>query len=561
MGAAGGKVAGSGELRLPLRGEGAPTQVEEADSREEGCVWREWATWFALLLVDAIASVAFWAWFLYFPDRFLGAFFAVFLAAMVLWRLWRLWQQQQGPGAPGGGECAEVPYSCGFVSANGKELFLVATVHISPRAPRDVRAVISGVKPDAAMIELDEERLDRLRDVELQMARQPEPEDLQEIRITWGADSEPVTVLAQRALWNAEREGERVCGRVVFEPENAYGFSPPQSSGQIALVHRGGPNSELSPFAVKAHAAAQGGAQALLVVNGKEDRMPVQRLGGGPLLGDLRIALRTRNLGFPRVPVLLLPHSDGQRLREECEKGADVQASFEIMPDAYPRRTLPRRLCQGCALMFSGIGILYGIIGCFDVEVGAEFLAAEAAASARGIPCTCIDVDLNRFWSRLGMAVLPTPCNLLQSLLSWLAFPRVCFRALFPPKGNVDIFGSMVLHASSFPCRTWVAFVLAGFCASFITSHVLELLGFGVEQAGEGTGVVAKEDRDEVQALIMCIAEMYLLPQIYDAVAASRDEAMYRSIVAKGRHARRLVVVVGAGHANGILQRARTRGL
>jgi len=556
-------VAGSGELRLPLRGEGAPTQVEEADSREEGCVWREWATWFALLLVDAIASVAFWAWFLYFPDRFLGAFFAVFLAAMVLWRLWRLWQQQQGPGAPGGGECAEVPYSCGFVSANGKELFLVATVHISPRAPRDVRAVISGVKPDAAMIELDEERLDRLRDVELQMARQPEPEDLQEIRITWGADSEPVTVLAQRALWNAEREGERVCGRVVFEPENAYGFSPPQSSGQIALVHRGGPNSELSPFAVKAHAAAQGGAQALLVVNGKEDRMPVQRLGGGPLLGDLRIALRTRNLGFPRVPVLLLPHSDGQRLREECEKGADVQASFEIMPDAYPRRTLPRRLCQGCALMFSGIGILYGIIGCFDVEVGAEFTEAEVAATAQGIPCACIDVDMNRFWARLGWAAVPTPCNLASSLLSWLAFPRILARFLFPPRGNVDLVGCMFLHFASLSARTWIAFLLAGFVASSVATWTLQLFGGVSERGAEEAGVVSSEDRRAAQTWIMLLLEAYLLPQVCQAVAASRDEAMYRSIVAKGRelNARRLVAVVGAGHANGILHYARTQGL
>ena len=55
----------------------------------------------------------------------------------------------------------------------------------------------------------------------------------------------------------------------------------------------------------------------------------------------------------------------------------------------------------------------------------------------------------------------------------------------------------------------------------------------------------------------------YMLPQIYDAVAASRDESMYQSMVKKCKDfaAERLVVVVGAGHANGILQRVRQHGL
>jgi len=119
----------------------------------------------------------------------------------------------------------------------------------------------------------------------------------------------------------------------------------------------------------------------------------------------------------------------------------------------------------------------------------------------------------------------------------------------------------MVLHAISFPFCTWVAFILAGFCSSFVTNHLLEWFGFGIEQAGESTGVVDKEDREVVQTWIMFAIEMYLLPQIYDAVAASRDEAMYLSIVEQSCGRDRSVVVVGAGHANGILQRARSRGL
>uniref|UniRef100_A0A7S0F9A6 PA domain-containing protein n=1 Tax=Pyrodinium bahamense TaxID=73915 RepID=A0A7S0F9A6_9DINO len=504
--------------------------------------------------MDIVASVAFWylMYLLQFvPDSVFYALLGLLLAVMVAYRLYCA---KTSPD-----ECGvEIPYTCGYVLNSGKELFLVATVHISPRAPKDVEAVIDKTIPDITMIELDDERLDRMRgDVEVQQPQEPRQEDLQRIRIT-EANGAPSTVFAQRALWNAERSGEAIAGDVEFDKSNEYGLESAGRDyrGKLVLVRRGSPNGEFAPFALKAHNAALAGAKAVLVIN-TEDKLPVNRIGGGTLLGDMRVAFNTCSCGFPPIPVLLLRKGEGQRLAELC----GARAELEVLADEYPRRTLRRRLCQSCALIFSGIGILYGIIQCCDVEVGAEFIAAEEAAAARGIPCTCIDVDLNRFWSRLGWAVLPTPCNILQSLLSWLAFPRVLFRALFPPRGNVDVFGSMVLHATSFPLRTWVAFILAGMCASFVTSNLLTLFGFGVEQAGEGTGVVAKEDREVAQTFIMLGIEMFMLPQVYDAVAASRDEAMYNSIVEKSRHARRLVVAVGAGHANGILQRARTRGL
>jgi len=167
------------------------------------------------------------------------------------------------------------------------------------------------------------------------------------------------------------------------------------------------------------------------------------------------------------------------------------------------------------------------------------------------------------FWSRLGFALLPTPCNLVKSALAWLAFPRVCFQFLFPSREAVDVFGGMFLHGASFPLKTWVAFGLAGMCASFVTNHILMLIGSGAELGAEESGVVHKEDREQAQVWIMLAIELYMLPQIYDAVAASRDEAMYRAIVTQCRQfgARRMVVVVGAGHANGILQRVRASGL
>jgi pheromone shutdown protein TraB len=513
---------------------------------------------FATLALDVVASALFWyvLCFLNIPEPVFWGFLGFLFVAIVAYRLYRA----RTPACDG----VEIPYTCGYVSNNDKEMFLVATVHISPRAPKDVEAVIDRTVPDIAMIELDNERLDRMRDVEADEPQEPDPEDLQPIKITL-ANGDNSTVLAQRALWNAERSGDTISGDIVFDESNPYGMEKNVDSwdGKIALMCRGSPNGEFAPFALKAFTAANAGAEAVLIIN-KDGKLPIHRIGGGSLLSDLRIALDTCNCGFPPVPVMLLPQEEGEKLRKLCGSGtgsSTAHAEMDVLADAYPRRTLRVRLCQACALMFSGIGILYGIIQCLQVEVGAEFLAAETAATKRNIPCACIDVDLNRFWSRLGWAVIPHPWNIMKSLLSWLAFPRVVFQFLFPPHGNVDVLGSMVLHAISFPFCTWVAFILAGFCSSFVTNHLLEWFGFGIEQAGESTGVVDKEDREVVQTWIMFAIEMYLLPQIYDAVAASRDEAMYLSIVEQSCGRDRSVVVVGAGHANGILQRARSRGL
>eukprot|EP00416_Gambierdiscus_australes_P024488 CAMPEP_0171062338 /NCGR_PEP_ID=MMETSP0766_2-20121228/5005_1 /TAXON_ID=439317 /ORGANISM="Gambierdiscus australes, Strain CAWD 149" /LENGTH=726 /DNA_ID=CAMNT_0011518135 /DNA_START=60 /DNA_END=2239 /DNA_ORIENTATION=+ len=506
-----------------------------------------------MFVIDAIASVVFWYVMLWcinwpLPGMYL---FGLLLVLMVAYRMYRAKTSSD--------ECGvEIPYTCGYVPSNDKELFLVATIHISPRAPKDVEAVIDRTLPDIAMIELDDERLDRMRDVEVE-PQEPRREDLQPIRISED-DGESCTVLAQRALWNAERSGEAISGEVVFDEENEFGLlrTGEHYMGKLALVRRGAPNGEFAPFALKAHNAAVCGAQAVLVIN-QRGHLPVNRIGGGTLVGDLRVALNTCSCGFPPIPVLLLPNEEGEHLAKICNtkcSSGTARAELKVLEDEYPRRTLRRRLCQTCALLFSGIGVLYGIIQCCDVEVGAEFLAAEVAASARGIPCTCIDVDLNRFWSRLGWALLPTPCHSLDSALAWLGFPRVFFQVLFPPKGNVDVMGSMVLHGISFPLRTWLAFLLAGLCASSITSRILKLFGTGVEKAGEATGTVDPDDAAVVQGWIVFWIEMYMMPRVYHAVAASRDEAMYNSIVEKSRHARRLVVVVGAGHANGILQRA-----
>eukprot|EP00928_Gymnodinium_smaydae_P042794 TRINITY_DN28788_c0_g1_i1.p1 TRINITY_DN28788_c0_g1~~TRINITY_DN28788_c0_g1_i1.p1 ORF type:complete len:578 (+),score=102.10 TRINITY_DN28788_c0_g1_i1:76-1809(+) len=573
-----GESEGAGMLEMPLKGQAkGNAAAEDGDADVDNDVEtgelfvapppndddeNGWCAKPAQMVLDVLASIVFWYLMLFVPlpsDNVCWIGFGCFVIVMILYRFWLIRQRSQE---------LNIPYTTGVVKSRDKEVYLVATLHISPKAPIDVEDVVEETNPDVVMIELDEERLDRMRDDEVAERKLVREADLQQVRIT-APGREDVTIYAQRATWNAEWAGDTISGGVVFDEQDAFGTNPTENlDGQLYLVRRGAAVAgEFAPFALKAHKAAGLGAAAVLVIN-KDGELPVNRLGGDSLTGDLKTALYTCSCSLPPVPVLLLPHDSGEQLRQiVAEKGRQhAKAEFEVRSDTYPRRTLRRRLCQGCALIFSGIGVLYGVIQCFAVEVGGEFLAGEIAAEKKRIPCVCIDVDLDRFWSRLGLAVLPTPQNLGQALLAWLAFPRILFRLLFPPSENIDIPGSMVLHVMSFPLRTWVAFALAGFCASFVTSNILQLFSTGAEKAAEGSGVVKvdkQEDRDALQAWIMLAIEMYMMPRIYDAVAASRDEAMYQSIVAKSRNlgSRKMVVVVGAGHANGILQRIHGRGL
>merc|ERR1719188_239587 len=99
------------------------------------------------------------------------------------------------------------------------------------------------------MIELDDERLDRMREPEpVEEIPEPKPEDLQPIKIV-RPGHEAETVRAQRALWNGEYEGRSYSGDIVFDEGNAYGLAPyagDQLDGGFALVCRGSPNGEFA---------------------------------------------------------------------------------------------------------------------------------------------------------------------------------------------------------------------------------------------------------------------------------------------------------------------------
>lgn len=67
---------------------------------------------------------------------------------------------------------------------------------------------------------------------------------------------------------------------------------------------------------------------------------------------------------------MLLKQQQGEELIEFC-RSRQVTVHFTVKED--PKiRSLPRKLCQECAAIFSGIGVLYTVIQCFKVRVGAE---------------------------------------------------------------------------------------------------------------------------------------------------------------------------------------------
>ncbi|CAK0807045.1 unnamed protein product [Prorocentrum cordatum] len=521
-------MSSSGEPLLPLRGAGGEG-ARTAGSAVAGPAPRHAEAWtggIMQLALDMALSFAFWKVLLFTECTRLQFWLATgaVVVAMVLWRvlLARHTSRDELLG--------KLPYTCGAVSQEGKVLYLVATLHVSPRAPRDVHAVVDAVGPQLVMIELDEERLNRFSTKD-----PPPPKDLQPLEILDASGAESWTVEAQRALWNGERANLLIDSEVVFDEEDQHGLrcQSEQLRGRLALVLRGGPEGVFAPFSLKAFRAARAGAEGVLVINndGQGDRLPPFRLGAADLAGELRAAWAAGSCGFPPVPLLLLKRSDGERLSGIAPRSVPTKVSFKVLADSYPRRTLCRRLCQGCSAFFSGIGILYGIIGLLGVDVGAEFSAAEEAAEREGLPCVCVDVDMNRLWNRLGRSLLPTPRNLLNSSLSWVAFPRVLWAFLFPPRANVDVLGSVFLHVLSLPLRTWVAMALACVVGNFVTTNFLQALTALPERAAEKAGYVKEEDRDDVQTWILLLLEVLMLPQIYDAIAASRDEAMYQACV------------------------------
>lgn len=567
---ASGALQGTQGLNAPL----LQAEVEAAEATTD------WKGGLQCLLVDILGFFAFWNILPLWAGLDNGPYYCVWLILLVAATSWRLFlknRRRRGDGDQAALEEKQLPYTTGlFTDASGKQLYMVATVHISPKSPEDTEAVIGGVRPDVVMIELDEERLDNMRP---KVPEPPKAEDLQLLKFSGPGVAEAIgeaPILAARAAWNAEGCGKIIKGNIVFNDADEYGLRRPfdLARDNVLLVRRGPLLTEAeriekgfsgvgATFPVKAHLAAAGGAKALVVID-NTDELPSQRLGqvNGHLAVEIKVAYLAKSMGFPPIPCVMVTKSHGERLLQLCRDCQQIEVEFEVKPDLYPRRTLRRGLCQTCLLFGSGVGFLYGIIRCFEVEVGGEFAVAEKAATDMGVPCVCIDSNMNELWSRMLKVTMPTPWNFGRVVWSWLALPRCAFRLLFPRSDSVDTLGSMVLHAKSFPLKNWIAFIIAGCGANFVSSNILKFLSTEATNGAIDGGMVKQKNADIFQVLLLNAVLMYLMPCLYEAVLVSRDEAMYQGICAKARssNARCMVAVTGAAHTNGILQRCRERG-
>lgn len=211
-----------------------------------------WSTFVLLLVVDMAASAAF-CYFVVHSGKMSWCDWGVVCACvsvfMILWRSWRVRYQSA--------DLEGLPYTCGVATADGCQLFLVATVHISPKSPLDVEVVMNKTNPDLVMIELDEEEhLDRARQQRaigaIEGGQGPPIEDLQPISL-WmhGRNGPPIVVHAQRAYWNAEQTGNTIIGDVLFNPANMYGLCAfgTEAQDRLCLVYRGAGDTGLfAPF-------------------------------------------------------------------------------------------------------------------------------------------------------------------------------------------------------------------------------------------------------------------------------------------------------------------------
>jgi len=518
-----------------------------------------WASVVSWLALDALASYVFWVapWSL---NKWGVAAAAVALAGWRVVRFSKIANEEK------------LPYTVTKVASGSTTVYLVGTLHVSPRCPGDVRATLEATKSHVALIELDEERLRRrvsyhgIRTEDAQeVSLQPDGETMHLGR-GWQASDQGLSTDAARAVWNRRWASQTVTGVVRYDPDNPHGrepWAPGSLAGHFALIDRGDP----FPLAKRAWHAGRAGAVGLVVISDRA-MLPV-RIVQERVLGRLRTAVQQMSGGDPPVPVLMLSQDAGAALKARAQAGHKDVLSCLFRGDEFPARSLAAQLCQDMTLLCSGVAVLYGIMECAGVEAGGEFTAADEMATQLGIPCVCMDVDLDRLCSRLGRSLLPTPLNVWNAVRLWLGFPRFLVTACFPGTRRLDLLGSVVLHVAAFKLRTWAAFALA----LVVTTQVCRVSGFffslivgGVGEVATAGNVVDSAGRGNFEDTVNLLMVLFIWPQVATAVLFDRDEAMYQAIAARAASAPaggeyRMTAVCGAAHANGILSKIAERGL
>eukprot|EP00397_Hematodinium_sp_SG-2012_P023138 GEMP01024020.1.p1 GENE.GEMP01024020.1~~GEMP01024020.1.p1 ORF type:complete len:727 (+),score=124.97 GEMP01024020.1:172-2352(+) len=438
------------------------------------------------------------------------------------------------------------------VEMDGKQVYFVGTMHVSPGSAKDVVKVIDEVDPDVVMIELDYDRLTAMKESE-----DPKPCDQFVFKKPDGT-----TVRGIHTDWNANLNKHEIEGTLTFEnSEDLTGkilVAPYIKSGHANFVYSAQKRGAMAVFFLDLQSGAPGTGTA----------EPSETLVGTSGFFSLwKFFCATGRNNPPEIPCYLVPSRHFDLMLDE-----GVVINFTVYAGNI---SSPSTCCQSClrttCMMGTGVGVMYGLIRMAGCKVGQEFIIADRLAHERGKVLATIDMGVGRLGHQLLQRLIPYPSNLWYMLTAWAAVPRTLFTWIFLPQMHkLDLALNMIWGFARFKLRTWVAFILGAGIASLIMYGIIKLVQVaiisGVEASATAAGSsqqFAKSVSEWVGIGLVLGLIMYAFPVIYKGLLDSRDEQMYRGAVAQIRlrpNASKFVIVIGAAHTNGMIRRMYQRG-
>lgn len=480
------------------------------------------------------------------------------------------------------------------VEIDGKQVYLVGTMHVSPGSVEDVQRAADEIDPDVYMIELDFDRLAAMKEAE----NPP-------ICDQWLFNKDGKSVRGVHTDWNSALHKRNYTGTLTFEKEHdLHGkiLLAPMIKGNVASF---------------VYAAEKRGAEAVFFLDRdgktvkKPEKLPTPRASvksvsstssyeslnestmsetpiareGAPnaaegyeyhasskqIESDSCCSLsyfccKTGRNTSPEIPCYLVPNN----MFNMQDEGLAVEFQVRSGNVGQPR-TCRRMCCQTTCLTLTGIGVMYGLIRMAGCKVGGEFLLADKLARERGKALATIDMGMGRLGAALLDRLIPYPRNLWYMIIAWASVPRHLLTWLFLPMGHkLDIVLNMLYGFARFKCRTWLAFLVGVGAATAILTGVILLIQYGSKAVATGTSSAAGSDEEESDKigdtvfLVVGVAiQVYLYPVVYKGLLDSRDEQMYRGVVAQIRrrpNAEKFMIVIGAAHSNGMIRRMYERG-
>jgi len=444
---------------------------------------------------------------------------------------------------------------------NAVKICIIGTLHVSPGSVRDVSRVADEFNPDAYLIELDRARLDAMRE------RNAKPEPV----TTMLKLTDYITTKAVHSEWNGLMHKKHIEGSLIFSEElqsTREGSSMEKDDGTSSLSGKilvAPLPKELTEMYITIIAQKRGAAGVLFVDTDKtaDDEPSRLILSVGGFWKQTGTCCRLRSAKLPEIPAYLIPGD----VMSQFQSGQLIVMDVNSNGLGVASRAT-KMWCRACVIYGSGLGILYGLMRLAGVKAGGEFLISDDLAAEQGKPCVTIDMSMERLGHKICKSITPTPRNILKCILAWLAFTRIVLSwFLLPMPQKLDLALNMCMGFGRFRPRTWFAFLLGTLCSGLLITGIVLLLSYALA-AGAREAASGEEDKDWIQNLVFQLVgisiNLWFFPGIYYGLLDSRDEQMYRGIVAQIRarpHLKKFVVVIGAAHSNGILRRLRSRGI